>query len=202
VVTNDVVIEPGESVVFISDMTVEEFVSWWGAENLPPGLKIIPYAGNSFDAFGDALFLWNPTAVLRSDVVASLSFVSDTRGASLWFDPVLAEFGEVSVEGVRGAFRAAEGQDVGSPGWIDSHEVPLVPPELVSVTLDSGRITVVWATQAGRSYELEYADDPGTADWIPASTVVADSATFTLTELYGQSSRRFFRLRIAERPIP
>ena len=194
VITNDVIVKPGESVVLISDMTREEFVSWWGEENLPGRLQIIAYAGNSFDSLGDALYLWNATATARDDVITSLSFVGDTRGVSLWFDSALAEFGELSVAGGRGAFQSVEADDVGSPGWITNPPPRVIPPKILSVQHNATGITLTWRTQAGQTYEVQSCDDLSQAVWSSVRSLVAGGWTLTTTESTGHSPQRFYRI--------
>jgi hypothetical protein len=201
VITNGVMIRPGESVVFISDMSREEFVSWWGADQLPELVQIIPYAGNSFDALGDSLYLWNATATSRDDVIASLSFVNDTRGVSLWFDPIEAEFGELSVEGERGAFRAVEADDVGSPGWITNPPPRVVAPRLLSVAHTSGAVALTWSAQIGRRYEVQFCDHLSQPVWVPLQSMVAEALSLTFTDVHGQSPQRFYRV-VASSPDP
>lgn len=201
IITNGMVMQPGESVVFISDMSREDFVSWWGAENLPESLQIMMYPGNSFDALGDALYLWNATATVREDVILSLSFVTDTRGVSLWFDPILSEFGEPSVVGERGAFRAAQSDDVGSPGWIGNPPPRLIPPRILSVEHGSGGVTLIWSTQAGQTYEVQSSEDLNQEIWVSLHTFVAEEATLSTTDRYGQSPHRFYRV-VARSPSP
>ena len=194
VITNAMVIDSGESVIFVSDLSREEFVRWWGAENLPEGLQIVSYAGNSFEALGDSLFLWNATATSREDVIASLSFVNDTRGVSLWFDPVLAEFGELSVENEGGAFRAAESDDIGSPGHASGAPLRLVPSRLsLSLSADGGR-QLAWNTQRGYVYTLEYCDDLLQPSWAILESIIAESNSLTTMDRYAGSSQRFYRV--------
>ncbi|MBL9167615.1 MAG: lamin tail domain-containing protein [Verrucomicrobiales bacterium] len=201
VITNAIWVEPGESILFVSDLSRQDFLNWWGAENLPPGVQIVSFAGNSFDALGDSLYLWNATATSRDDVIVSLSFVNDTRGVSLWFDPVLAEFGELSIEGQRGAFRAVAGDDIGSPGWITAPPPRVLQPRLISIVPEGESVTVTWTSQAGYLYSLEYCDDLSQADWIPLLSLLAEGVSLKATDGDARGGLRFYRV-IANLPSP
>ncbi len=198
-ITNDVVLQPGESVVLISDATPAEFVRWWGEENLPGNLQIIAYAGNSFDSLGDSLFLWNATANARDDVITSISFVNDMRGVSLWFDSGLAEFGLPSVEGERGAFRAVEADDIGSPGWITNPPPRVVRPKFVSIVREGEGVTLTWKTKPGQIYEVQACQDLALGDWVSWRVLSAEGATLSISDPLGTGTGRYYRL--VARPI-
>ena len=52
-------IGPGETVVFVEDLSPAQFRNWWGAANLPAGLQIVRYGGSglSLGAGGDGIRL-------------------------------------------------------------------------------------------------------------------------------------------------
>ena len=75
-VTNQVVIQPGESILFLSDMTPEAFACWWGEENLPERAQFVCYAGNGFQAVGDSVTLCNATATDPNDFLARAEYVN------------------------------------------------------------------------------------------------------------------------------
>ena len=57
VISSFLIIAPGESIIFAEEMTAPQFANWWGASNLPAGLKMIMYSGTglSLGAGGDGL---------------------------------------------------------------------------------------------------------------------------------------------------
>ncbi len=193
-ITNDVVVQPAESIVLISDMTREQFVGWWGEDNLPEHLQIIPYAGNSFDLLGDALFLWNATASRRDDVITAISFVNDTRGVSLWFDSIFAEFGEPSVVGQGGAFRAVTSDDIGSPGWITNPPPRVLRPRILSVARDLDRVIITWKTRPGHTYDLESCDDLAQGDWRVMESQTAAGEALTGVDAVADRPVRCYRV--------
>jgi hypothetical protein len=62
VITNHIILKPGESVIFIKRITPEAFVRWWGKDNLPFGLQVITFAGYGLNDRSDNIFLWSPMA--------------------------------------------------------------------------------------------------------------------------------------------
>ncbi len=125
------VLDPGESVVFLEQSaatgipTADDFRAWWGS-GLPPGLRIFTYATNSIGlgSGGDSLFLWSAGAASDEDVADSVEFPAATAGVTFTYDPATGRFGTPSVAGAGGAFEAADGGDVGSPG-VTTGTVPL-----------------------------------------------------------------------------
>ncbi|MES1180649.1 MAG: CotH kinase family protein, partial [Verrucomicrobiota bacterium] len=61
-ITNAASIAPGEAIVFVNDMTPDDFRAWWGTQNLPANLQIIPYPAIGFGSDADAIYLWNAAA--------------------------------------------------------------------------------------------------------------------------------------------
>jgi hypothetical protein len=111
--TNYFSIAPGESIIFVESMTVDEFSAWWGPANLRSNLQIIPYSGGalSFSSLGDAVNLWNSGATQDFDTIASEVFATATDGVSFGFDADTETFGDSSVEGLGGAWRAPQNGD-------------------------------------------------------------------------------------------
>jgi hypothetical protein len=144
VITNTVIIQPGESVVFVEDLLPQDFVTWWGATNFAPGTQIVTYSGTqlSFSSAGDSLRVWDST---NSIPVVQVTFGAATVGVSFGYNPDTAQFGGPSQEGVFGAFRSADGLDVGSPGRIRNP---------VADTLDL-RITEVMSSEATTTVPVE-----------------------------------------------
>lgn len=173
-ITNHVIIHAGESVIFAQNMTRDSFVRWWGARHLPPQLQVIPFKGNGLDDTGESIRLWNATATEIDDFICSVSFAASKVGVSYWFDSDLAFFGECSVAGVGGAFVAAEGGDIGSPGWNGDHPEPL----LLDIQWNPNKqtMTLSWPSVAGGVYELLATPQLSSSTWKSLGVVKADGA--------------------------
>ena len=128
-IISNLVIHPGESIIFVDDLSAGDFRDWWGESNMPPYLRIVRYEGSGlgFGAAGDSVILWNATSTNESQVVTSVTFGAGETGVSFSYNPTNGAL-EKSRVGVNGAFRAAFGGDVGSPG------IPLrpVPPFFIT----------------------------------------------------------------------
>lgn len=197
-ITNNITIEPGESVIFLEGHTPEFFINhWWGASNLPPNLQIITYTANGLLFTGDEINLWNPTAGDNEDWVDQVVFSTATPGASFWFAPddPCSEFGVVSEEFQCGTFRSAQGCDVGSPGW-----TPWTPPRLTSIRRDGTNVTLEWKAQPGSTTLVQYtsklASPAGSTVWIDLGAYTFTGATGTTEDLTGGNDpQRFYRLK-------
>jgi hypothetical protein len=198
VVSNEVILSPGQSAIFVSSMEADAFRRWWGEENLPADLPIITHHGNGLSTFGDSMRLWNATAMDVDDYVVSAAVldtnVTPTEGVSLEFDEIFRDLSIPSVEGERGAFRAAEGDDIGSPGWT-SNEQRVVRPRVTLIHRIGPGVTVTWKTQPGRTYELRYRDDLAGPDWllVVSQPAIGDSLTVTDTTA-GAAAQRFYKV--------
>jgi hypothetical protein len=188
-ITNSLVIQPGESIVFVDSMSPEEFTRWWGPDNLPPGLQIRTFKGFSFSKNGEELNLWNAAATHPFDTVASVSFASSLVGISLECDG--ESFCEIdSVPGVRGAFRAAGADDIGSPGYTANP-----PPRFLEIRRDETGVTLKCRTSEGAAYRLSYKTALSNPAWIPVGTFNAtNSIVFTVDPGAGTDGTRFYRL--------
>jgi hypothetical protein len=191
-ITNPVVIAPGESVVLVQEMTPDDFRSWWGPQNLPPQLQIIPYAEIGFSSDGDEIHLWNAAATTLDDTVANATFGKATKGVSFGYDPSAGVFGGLSVAGQNGAFVAALNGDIGSPGALIS------PPPVADVHFsgDAG-FSLSFPTLANLNYSVEYKDDLTEANWITLTNFTAVASSFTFTDsTAGTNSARFYRVTV------
>jgi hypothetical protein len=195
-ITNHVTIHPGESVVFVQDMTPDQFHTWWGP-NLPPGVQIIGYHGSGLSAAGDAINVWNAVAAV-DDEVAAATFFSATNGVSggvsFGFDPTFLNPGgfdgtTYSANGINGAFIAAVGGDVGSPGTILN--VPRFT-EIASHT--GGGFQLSWFTQPNWTNIVQFKNNLADPNWT-ALTTVAPVATTNESYLDSTTStQRFYRV--------
>ena len=162
VISNSLVIAPGESIIFGEDLTATEFVSWWGSFQLPVGLKVVRYsgAGLSLGANGDGLRLWDSLATDVNDTVASVDFGPATNGISFNYNPLTQQFGGLSQLGVNGVIQAALSADIGSPGRITT---PPKPFALVC-RLQGNSVRIEFDAAAQRLYRLEIRNSM-TANW-------------------------------------
>jgi len=190
--TNDVVIAPGESIIFTEVITADTFKTWWGADKLPAGLKIITYTGNGLSSAGDAVNVWNAAASDNFDKVASVTFSTGTAGASFRYNPDTQQFGELSTAGAFGAFAAAVGGDIGSPGYVTA---PPVKPEITEIKRVTDGVSITWKTAAGKQYLLQARSNIDSGEWTTVRTVTAtaDSAT-EVVAIEAGSERQFYRI--------
>jgi hypothetical protein len=120
VLPGGLVVDAGETIVLVENLSAEEFAAWWGPKNLPLGLQIVTYSGNglSFRATGDTLFLWDNVSTDPADFVSRADFGQADIGVTFIYDPITDQFGAKSQLGVHGAIKAQNSSDVGSPGRI------------------------------------------------------------------------------------
>lgn len=184
-------VQPGESVIFAERMTPEVFIRWWGAENLPPGLKIIPYAGFGFNhLLGDELYVWNAAAEELGDAIDSVSLAGAWPGISLHFDDQECWLGCDSVAGQDGAFRAEECGDIGSPGYTANP-----PPRWVRIARDESGVTLQWHAVEGQTYLVQYKTNLNDLAWTSLSTHAATSFTPAVRDATtGTNLQRFYRV--------
>jgi hypothetical protein len=199
-VTNRAMIHPGESVVFVQNMTPQAFRDWWGA-NLPPRVQIISYngSGQGLSGGGDEVHVWNAATADVNDQVAGVSFLDSTGGiSSFGFDPTVPNqtgfFGYapdgLSVNGVNGAFIAAVGGDIGSPGAI----VNL--PRITSITQTNGGFQLSWVNQPDWNYTVQYKNNLSDANWTTLTNLASDgSSVFSIVDPT-ISTQRFYRVSL------
>ncbi len=208
VITNDLVIRPGESVLFIQDMTADFFCRWWGEENLPENVQFFRYAGNGISATFDSITLWNATALVPNDRIVRAEYVhlnpdfTPVRGISLsfWCDGFI-EFGTPSVTNVCGALGAASSGDIGSPGYVTNHPPRTIQPRARQILRDAQGLHLTWKAQAGKQYELLGKEVLDTSNWVPLSQHVATNAILTTTDFTATNfPRRFYQLRLVSEP--
>ena len=135
VIPSGVIIQPGESIIFVENLTPDEFFAWWGTNNFAPGIRVIAYTGPelSFSAAGDSVRLWTSEAADDTDLFAQVTFGAADPGVSFGFDPLTGVFGERSRVGINGALVAAAGPDVGSPGRIRGTSEPVLDLRITEV---------------------------------------------------------------------
>ena len=122
VIGSGLIIQPQQSIIFVEELSPDEFRAWWGAENIPGSAAIVTYSGGglSFRITGDALFLWDNLSTDADDVVSRADFGAADPGVSFIYDPATEQFGAKSQLGVHGAVKAETSSDIGSPGHLTS----------------------------------------------------------------------------------
>ncbi len=208
VVTNEVEILPGESVIFVERLAPEQFIAWWGTNELPAGLKIITYSGSGFglSSGGDGVRLWDATTGSNADTVSAVDFPAGTGGVTFNFDPATGVFGGLSVEGVDGVYQAPGSidrdlnltvKDLGSPGRIRAGTVVLPPakPDLTVVLAEVG-LLVRFQGEAGRVYRLDARAALGSGDWTPVKETVGIAGPMEINAGASTGDATFFRVVI------
>jgi hypothetical protein len=195
-ITNDITIQPGESIVLVENMMPKQFRTWWGPQNLPANLQIITYPKIGFSAIADALTLWNAAATTELDYIDTVSISTATRGVSFGFDPYQsdANYGflgyapdGLSVAGNDGAFVAAVGGDVGSPGTV----VNL--PRFTSITQTNGGFALSWISQSNFAYTVQFKTNLTDAIWTTLTNVTPTTNVWNLVDP-ATNAQRFYRL--------
>ncbi len=174
VITNDVVIQPGETVVLVETtaarpMTPEIFRQWWGPDHLPSSVKILVYAGPGLglSSSGDAVYLWNAAATEDGDFVCGVTFgaapASPRRTFVYSLDqpqpqaPVPGSLTWLAELNQWGAFAAVNG-DVGSPGRV-------VEPLRLNTGISPEGPYLEWIGPAGKMYVLELSGTLSPPTW-------------------------------------
>jgi hypothetical protein len=200
VFTNDIIIHPGESVVFVEGMTPDAFRTWWGT-NLPPTLQIVGYTGGGLglSQTADEVNVWNALTLPGNELferVAGVNFAQSFLGSTLIYDPenpptagVMGVFSTNSVlgEAANGVFVAAVGGSHGSPGYVVA---PVFPN--VAIT-NNGNIAVSFNTVPTRHYTVEYKANLTDTNWTTLTSLTAASTNSSATDA-GGGSQKFYRV--------
>lgn len=192
-ITNNVTIQPGESIILVESMTPDQFRTWWGPQNLPANLQIIKYPKIGFSAVQDAVTLWNAATAIgnESDYIDSVGFGTAIRGDSFGFNPTQLDddgFGGFSVAGVNGAFVAAVGGDVGSPGTIVN------VPSFTGVTKTGGGMVLSWFTQPNWTNIVQFKNNLADPNWTTLTNVPGDNTSAASFVDPTTSTQRFYRV--------
>ena len=202
----NLVILPGESIVFVERLTPDQFRTWWGTNNLPTGLKIVTYTGSGIglSSGGDALRLWNATATANADTIDGVDFPAGDPGISFNFNPDTKEFGKLSELDLNGVFQAPatlEGvKEWGSPGRIKAGAIitPAQPPSL-TITQTEAALKVLLSAESGRTYQLQRRNETS-GSWInegePQAATVAGPVTFSILLDPNNASVGLFRVEV------
>jgi hypothetical protein len=82
-----------------------------------------------------------------------------------------------SAPGLNGAFRAADGADIGSPGYIAN-----LPPRILSVERSPGAVSLRCRVNIGRSYRLWRAQSLPLPVWETVETQTAANTIIILSD--------------------
>jgi hypothetical protein len=86
-------------------------------------------------------------------------------------------------------------QGLGIDNLSFSANVP--PPVALVIQVAGTNLVLTWPAAAGQSYQLEFTDDLAAPAWTPVGSPVAGpGGSLTLTNEFGISPERFFRLRL------
>lgn len=188
VVTNSAILHPGQCAIFVERLTREEFVHWWGADRLPPGLIVLTYGSEGLDGVtGDELYLWSPGGTL----ITSISWVPARNGVSKFYLTCsLDALDYDSVLGERGAFQAEQSDDIGSPGYF---HLTNPPPRIVHISRGEAGTTLRWRAVVGTNYVLKWTQRLTNPVWATLFTRTATNWVEEATDSAG-AEQRFYRL--------
>ena len=189
-ITNSLVIRPGESILFTERLTREEFLVWWGRERLPEQVQVTTYSGLGFSSSGDVINLWNSAETDPYSPVAAAGFLESVPGFSQRFLPPDFYFVEDSTPGLDGAFRAANGGDIGSPGYTGNP-----PPRFLSVTCAVAELVLRGRVIEGKQYALLGKINLLDAAWVTLGIYSAIDSVLTISQLSSPIGPRFFLLK-------
>jgi hypothetical protein len=199
-ITNELIIQPGESIVFVEMMSPEQFMNWWGADNLPTDLDIYMYHGFALGITGEQLFLWNAAATDPYDYLSMITWPSANPGYSMECvnDCTYLEdygcMGECATDssvGQNGAFRSADNTDIGSPAYTANP-----PPRIISIRRAGLYSRLYCRGVEGKTYQLMFLPEFSGGAWQPLQSQVAPSSLFEISDATaGTSPVRFYRLQ-------
>ena len=199
--TNDIVIHPGESVIFVEGMTPDAFRTWWGT-HLPANLQIVSYAGGGLglSQTADEVNVWNALTLPGNELferIAGVNFAQTYLGSTLIYDPenppvggVMGVFSTNSVlgEAANGVFVAAVGGSHGSPGYVVA---PVFPN--AAITNNGANVAVSFNTVATRNYTVEYKTNLTNANWTTFNSLTAIDTNSTVMDS-AVTPQKFYRV--------
>jgi hypothetical protein len=185
IITNELRLAPGESVVLAERLDQTRFARWWGTNTLPENFKLYTYSGFGLETNGGAFILWNAAARdPHSEVVAGVSWAGSTQGVSYECEHTLVEGKWVteaylfSTLGIHGAFASADRLDIGSPGYTDSPAL-----KIVSIAMEPRRqVAITCKVIPGRRYQLWRFETLESASWLALQTRAATNNLITFVE--------------------
>jgi hypothetical protein len=199
--TNDIIIHPGESVIFVEGMTPDAFRTWWGT-HLPAKLQVVSYAGGGLglSQTADEVNVWNALTLPGNELferIAGVNFAQTYLGSTLIYDPenppvggVMGVFSTNSVlgEAANGVFVAAVGGSHGSPGYVVA---PVFPN--AAITNSGANVAVSFNTIANRNYTVEYKTNLTDANWTTLNSLTAIDTNSTVMDS-AVTPQKFYRV--------
>jgi hypothetical protein len=185
-ITNSLVIQPGESVIFVERLRPEEFIAWWGKDRLQPNVKITTYYGLGLSSEGDVINFWNSAETDPYLPVTAAGFARSLPGVSLRFVAPDYFFAEDSIAGKDGAFNSENNGDIASPGLTANP-----PPRFISISMTPYDAQIRCRVTQGKSYSLEsklQIDDP---TWYTVGSYTATDCTMTISQPVSGMGRYF-----------
>lgn len=200
IIRNPLVIKPGESIIFVESMSREAYLRWWGADRLPPHVQVVTWQGWGLSTEGrDSIYFWNSSPSEPLDTVATETRLDGISGLSQemsnYCDEIetygcIASYLRESVAGEGGAFRAAEGGDIGSPGFTTNGS-----PRLLNLWRSAAGVDLECRVIQGKTYRLFSKNALGDPMWALIGTKVADDFIVTMRDAAtGGIPARFYRL--------
>jgi hypothetical protein len=197
-ISDDVVIRPGESIVFCETYTPAQFRAWW--PTLPPGTQVVRYSGGGIglsSTSGDEINLWNPVTLGGNELTERItwySFASAPNGVSMVYDPENVPVGNVigvlSTNTVLGL--AANGMITSTNGAIASPG-RVVAPVYVTNSVSGNSSLISWNTVNTRNYAVYSASNIAAPNWSNISNVTATANSEVIGEPV-PSGDRFYRV--------
>ncbi|MGC3959988.1 MAG: immunoglobulin domain-containing protein [Verrucomicrobiota bacterium] len=195
--TADVIIHPGESIVFVEGFTPAQFRGWWPTMAIET--QIVRYSGGGIglSSAADEINLWNAVTVPGNELTERISwyaFASAPLYTGFVYDPENLPLGNtISVLttnttlglAANGMLTATNGA-VGSPGRV-------VAPVFATNSINGSVSVVAWNTFNSRQYVVQVTTNLVTLNWITISNVAASAST----EVMGEPVRpgeRYYRV--------
>jgi uncharacterized repeat protein (TIGR03803 family) len=133
---------------------------------------------------GGTLFIMPTNGVLTTLVGFYNTYGSNPLGSVIQ-GPDGALYGSTSAGGIYNS------------GTLFRVDIAAVAPTIQTVTQSGSSVTLTWAAQTGRKYQLQYKSILTQAAWSDlGSSITATSATATATDNPGGASQRYYRLAV------
>lgn len=193
----DVIIRPGESIVFVEGLTPAQFRGWW--PTLSPDTQIVRYSGGGIglSSTADEINLWNALSVPGNELTERISwyaFASAPLYTGFVYDPENLPLGNTigvlttnTTLGLaaNGMLTATNGA-VGSPGRV-------VAPVFATNSINGSVSVVAWNTFNPRNYAVQVATNLTTLNWGTISNVTASTSSEVIGEPV-QAGERYYRV--------
>ncbi|MGH7952421.1 MAG: hypothetical protein ACREFE_10960, partial [Limisphaerales bacterium] len=150
-------------------------------------------SGQGLSGGSDEVHIWNAAATDNSDQVTSVGFGAGTAGNSFGFDlNYLDQSGfdglTLTTNGVNGAFVAAVGCDIGSPGAI------INMPYLAGTTCTNGGFDLSWFSQPNWNYTIQYKTNLTDLTWTTLTQVMSGNTNVMSYTDTTSDAQRFYRV--------